>query len=655
MAYEYVRTQYIDIGGTVYWNNLGTRSFTYRFALAEQYDPEANRTRLSLSAAQLSVNVSQHAAVYGKLLLNGSVAAHFRGASVTSVPGSFVGFGSGGSVTVEHDALGAAPNVSLSFAKADGAPAGLGSNFGFTPESGVVVGFSVGTKRSVPITTHPRASSIASCPASVETGAELVLNVTRHSQSFRHKAVFLVGEDVLGVSEAFDTTLRFTVPRSWFANYPALSVLDAAVCVQTYSDEACVTAVGSAASAPLSVRADAGMKPAVSAGWAVLSALNGGAVEGLNGYILGYSRAQALFDPTKIDFTASPGASIASYALACQGETVSASPYRTGVLTALSVEVLCTVTDTRGRSAGERFTLSVMDYAPPTLGGVSICRSDEDGAPAADGGHCAVKADAVFSSLGGQNSCALRCAIMPAGGAYGAESRLQSGVRSVFDSISPDRSYTVRLTAEDALGNTAVFYRSIPTRRWAMKFRSNGRGVAFGKAAEHDDCFEVGADWSVKLGAPLGVTSGGTGADSAAAARANLGLKGASTLEPGELLSLVYPVGSLYLSVNSTNPGTLFGGTWVQIEDTFLLAAGQTYTAGATGGEAAHTLTVDEMPSHNHTVARGTGTGSVEWGLVRYGSQNSSADGTRIAQTGGGQPHNNMPPYLAVYIWKRTA
>lgn len=70
----------------------------------------------------------------------------------------------------------------------------------------------------------------------------------------------------------------------------------------------------------------------------------------------------------------------------------------------------------------------------------------------------------------------------------------------------------------------------------------------------------------------------------------------------GETLMLdnVWPVGSIYMSVNSTDPGTLFGGTWVRIKDAFLLSAGDTYNAGDIGGEAEHTLTVAEMPSHQH-------------------------------------------------------
>lgn len=68
------------------------------------------------------------------------------------------------------------------------------------------------------------------------------------------------------------------------------------------------------------------------------------------------------------------------------------------------------------------------------------------------------------------------------------------------------------------------------------------------------------------------------------------------------IADLVYPIGSIYMSANSIDPGTLFAGTtWEQLKDRFLLGAGDTYTAGDTGGSASHTLTTDEMPSHNHT------------------------------------------------------
>lgn len=116
----------------------------------------------------------------------------------------------------------------------------------------------------------------------------------------------------------------------------------------------------------------------------------------------------------------------------------------------------------------------------------------------------------------------------------------------------------------------------------------------------------------------------------------------------------IYPVGSIYISVNNTNPGTMFGGTWERIQDTFLLASGSTYGAGTTGGEATHTLTINEMPSHSHTLTGNSGTGG-KAETVPYGSATTGTNMYAIKNAGGGQPHNNMPPYLAVYVWKRVS
>lgn len=129
-----------------------------------------------------------------------------------------------------------------------------------------------------------------------------------------------------------------------------------------------------------------------------------------------------------------------------------------------------------------------------------------------------------------------------------------------------------------------------------------------------------------------------------------------SKIGASDLLDLVYPVGSIYLSVGSTAPSTLFGGTWEQIKDTFLLGAGDDYDLGDTGGEATHTLTVNEIPSHHHDVGwdyEGA-TGSAHGTLLKpeYQSPQYQYD---TSNTGGGQAHNNMPPYLVVNIWKRVS
>jgi microcystin-dependent protein len=161
---------------------------------------------------------------------------------------------------------------------------------------------------------------------------------------------------------------------------------------------------------------------------------------------------------------------------------------------------------------------------------------------------------------------------------------------------------------------------------------------------------------------------------------------------------LAYPVGAIYMSVSPTSPATLFGGTWERITGRLLLAAtdggssGASQAAGRTGGEAAHTLTAEEMPSHTHT----TNIGSHEHNVAPrnhnpgYISTDRLAPGYGLTQTdgfkdsviiysnglsgdwvtyamptdlgsktsdsaGGGQAHSIMPPYLSVYVWKRTA
>ena len=121
----------------------------------------------------------------------------------------------------------------------------------------------------------------------------------------------------------------------------------------------------------------------------------------------------------------------------------------------------------------------------------------------------------------------------------------------------------------------------------------------------------------------------------------------------------IYPVGSIYISVNSSNPGTLFGGTWERIQDRFLLASGSTYENGTTGGSATHTLTIGEMPSHGHNLIfhDGGGTGNSGKGVpfLGNGDRTTGADPRGVQNTGGGKPHSIMPPYLAVYVWKRVS
>lgn len=144
------------------------------------------------------------------------------------------------------------------------------------------------------------------------------------------------------------------------------------------------------------------------------------------------------------------------------------------------------------------------------------------------------------------------------------------------------------------------------------------------------------------------------------------------------LINIIYPVGSIYMSVNNVSPATFLGGTWERIQDTFLWCAGSKHAAGSTGGEETHTLSVAEIPSHTHLIRHnredngGYVPANAYAHAVQSGSETNGNTGNGLftdrikdsdvwsgsgfnQPTGGSLSHNNMPPYLSVYVWKRTA
>lgn len=123
---------------------------------------------------------------------------------------------------------------------------------------------------------------------------------------------------------------------------------------------------------------------------------------------------------------------------------------------------------------------------------------------------------------------------------------------------------------------------------------------------------------------------------------------------------LLYPIGSIYMSIQDTNPSVFFGGTWERIaKGKTLVGVDENDTdfnaSSKTGGEKTHTLTTNEMPSHNHPGAywvQREGYGNINIGST---SAASRANISGIESVGGNQPHNNMPPYYTCYIFVRTA
>ena len=128
-----------------------------------------------------------------------------------------------------------------------------------------------------------------------------------------------------------------------------------------------------------------------------------------------------------------------------------------------------------------------------------------------------------------------------------------------------------------------------------------------------------------------------------------------------EILDKSHPIGTYYWSQKNTNPSTLFGGSWEQIRGRFLFAEDNSHVVGTSGGEEFHTLTSNEIPSHNHglpkpvcayknvpdiQIAGGGGSKKL------YENDGNVANTNNV---GGGKPHNNMPPYISAFCWRRTA
>lgn len=135
--------------------------------------------------------------------------------------------------------------------------------------------------------------------------------------------------------------------------------------------------------------------------------------------------------------------------------------------------------------------------------------------------------------------------------------------------------------------------------------------------------------------------------------------------EDGAGGGISYEVGDVFISANATSPAQRFGGTWEQIKDKFLLAAGDTYAAGSTGGEATHKLTKGEMPHHTHPLPVTNGSGVLtipEWTIqltdgswISQGTVLNNVNAGASAGTGESLAHNNMPPYEVFYAWKKVA
>ena len=413
-------------------------------------------------------------------------------------------------------------------------------------------------------------------------------------------------------------------------------------------------------------------------------------------------QGQSFLTISSLFATAKNGATIANYNITVGGVTVTSESGGTVAVGAVSQSgtIACkiTVTDSRGYTNSTTKNIPCYSYNLPEVTTAYAMRD------AIDTDYVGLTFSGTYSAVGSNTVTAKYKYKKTSEESYSADTPLTITVgggafrfsNSHIVDFDSDSSYDFVLTVSDSL-NTEVYNMVVSSYEPLIAYRIDGIGInkvpragysvdvkgtiGVGEITSPDPTYPhmfLGTNGDGELQYMNGAVGGGlfdaeydpdTGeitlwADFATPVEFDYteltSILTIGTDSESEFLDRVYPVGSIYMSVNSTNPSTLFGGTWEQIQDTFLLAAGSTYAAGSTGGEAEHTLTTAEMPSHSHVVTRATtsyasGQQSSWRALSWSGTNHDYNDVVSSESSGSGNAHNNMPPYLSVYVFKRVA
>ena len=480
---------------------------------------------------------------------------------------------------------------------------------------------------SYSMAVDPAASKLTAPSGTLGTG--LNLTVTKFNTAFTHTITYACGTasgtvctTSSATSVAWNTSNGNTVALA--AQNTAGQSVTVAFTIVTYSG---ATEVGRN-TATCTMAIPSTVKPSV----ALTVADAAGYLATYGAYVQGKS---------KLTITATPtlayGSPIKTYAITADGKTYSSSPVTTDVLQNKgTLAVTAKVIDNRTYPSDVVSTnITVLEYAPPCVT-VTAYRCNSSGTADTEGAYMKFGFTATISSLNNKNSATYSISYYAGSGTPTTVSGSGLSYTSGVIACDVSKIWTIDVTVTDKLGSTPKS-AVIPIAFTLMDFYNTGKGVALGKVATRDgfDC-AMPAYFTGATAMPAGMTIGGK-----------------------TLLNLIYPVGSIYMSVSSTSPATFLGGTWERIQDKFLLAAGSTYAAGATGGEATHKLTTSEMPAHTHNAAVAGGTEAYGTTRTAIGSFNvvtsGYLDSSTSVRTGGDGAHNNMPPYLAVYVWKRTA
>lgn len=494
-------------------------------------------------------------------------------------------------------------------------------------------------------------------------GTALALTVTKYDSSFTHTISYVCGTakgTVCTKSSAttvsWDTTLGNTLAlASQNTSGESVSVVFTMV---TYSGS---TEVGTNQATSICA-IPSSVKPSVTL--AVTDAA--GYYSTYGAYVQGYSKLKITATPTL-----AYGSPITSYAITADGKSYSTNPTTTDVVQhSGSIPITAKVTDARTRpSELASSSITVLEYAKPAVT-VTAYRCNSSGTSDQEGGYMKFSFSATITSLNSKNSATYSISYKIGTGA--ATTVTGSGLSYTSSAILCDVTSvaSIEVTVTDKLSSSTKS-AVVPLAFTLMDFYNTGKGVALGKVATRNgfDCamaayFSGATSVTGVLTSSGGFTASGTfGSSGGATFSGSLTATGTTAMPSGmtiggkTLLNLIYPVGSIYMSVSNTSPATFLGGTWEQIQNRFLLAAGTSYSAGSTGGSATVTLAESQIPAHKHgiEVCNGSTSGSDYFKVTFTQGGTYKVYNTPGQLTGGGGAHENMPPYLAVYVWKRTA
>ena len=488
----------------------------------------------------------------------------------------------------------------------------------------------ISTDGTLVLTTIPRQSTITATRAYI--GETSQLTITKNKDDYIHTIEYSFGNlggyilaDGTTTSTAVKisaTSIGFTIPSTWYQQIPNDSSGTCTLTITTYNGD---VQIGSAATTTFVVEVDeAASKPTISATATDANQSTIDLTGDSNILIRGHSIVSLVWNTT-----ARNSASISSVTV--NGITVSTSPY-TFILDSNAIVIQST--DSRGFITTYSPTFTLKDYLSPNYS-INVSRVS----PTSSYANLSFNGTWFNDSFGDENnelsiiwkykkttdSTWTTGGTLTPGTDYTiSNNNFWSGTSSsssdiqIGGSLDYNYGWDIAVIISDALDTVSMYAtitKGIPVINWGSDF------------------FNVNGD-----------------------------IKQNNVSIFSSFVNAFYPVGSIYMTVDSTkNPNAMFSGTtWVQLKDKFLLGSGDTYTNGDTGGEATVKLTTNEIPSHKHVATTKTtsyASGSQpSWRCMSF--EGTSADYTQTIETGstgGGQAHNNMPPYLVVCIWKRIS